>query len=306
MKSILLSGSLLLATLAWGQSDKHTPVPGTQLSLVPPAGFSLSNRFAGFQHEKSGASIVVTELPAPLQATTEGFTAEALQAKGMVLVDKQAIDFAGGKALFLKVSQQAQGQTFLKQILLFGDSRKTVMVNGVYPEASKTLEIEIRAALVSASYLEGQNADPQEAVPFRIHVEGTPFRFARSVTGSLLYSTDGEVPTKAADKAVVLVASAKAAVAPAARKQFSLDRLKKLPRGNAVSTKSVTPITVARLSGYEIVGEGRDTGNNKQLVYQAVLFDESGGYYLLVGTAIHNEEANLAHFRTITKGFQLK
>lgn len=306
MKSILLSCSLLLTTFAFGQTERHKPVPGTNVSLVPPTGFSPAARFAGFQNKKAGASIMVTELSAPLQATSEGFTPGALQAKGMQLMDKQSIDFAGGKATYMLLSQQAQGQTYLKQVLLFGDSQKTVLINGVYPEASKALEKEIKAALVSTAYTEGRTADPAAAMKFRINVGGTPFRFAKNVTGSLIYNTDGEVPTRAPDKAAIVVANAHSAVAPVNRRQFCLDRLKKLPRGASITAKSVTPITVEKLSGYEIVGEGKDGSNNKQLVYQVMLFEEGGGYYLFVGTAIQNFDAYLAHFRTIAQTLQVK
>jgi hypothetical protein len=306
MKGILLSCFLLLTTFAFGQTEKHKQVPGTGVSLVPPTGFSPAVRFPGFQNEKAGASIMVTELPSPLQATSEGFTPGALQAKGMQLMEKQSIDFAGGKATYLLLSQQAQGQTFLKQVLLFGDSRKTVMINGVYPETSKALEKDIRAALVSTSYVSGRNSDPFAAVPFRLNVSGTPYRFAQKVTGSLIFSTDGAVPTRTPDKAVIVVANSHSTVTPAGRRQFSLDRLKKLPRGASITTKSITPIAVDRLNGFEIVGEGKDGSNNKQLVYQVMLFDDAGAYYLLVGTAIHNFETHLAHFRTIAQTLQVK
>lgn len=306
MKSILLSCALLVTTLAFGQGEKYKAIPGTKVRLIPPTGFSPSAKFPGFQHDKAGASIMVTELPAPLQTTTEGFTADALQAKGMQLIDKQAIDFQGGKATFIKVSQQANGQTYLKQLLLFGDNRKTIMINGVYPETSKGLEKDIRAALVSTAYTEGGSADPLEASRFRIDVSGTPFRFAKNVTGSLLYTTDGEAPTKAADRAVIVVANSFSNVATANRRQFCMDRLKKLPRGASLTAKSVTPINVPKLNGYEIVAEGKDASGKAQLVYQVMLFDEQGGYYLLVGTASHNEESYLTHFRTITQSFQLK
>lgn len=306
MKRALLSCTLFFSLAAFAQTERHKPVPGTNVSLVPPSGFSPAARFPGFQNEKAGATITVTELPAPLQATSEGFTPGALQAKGMQLVERQSIDFAGGKATYLLLSQKAQGQTYLKQVLLFGDNRRTVMVNGIYPEASKALEKEIRAALVSTSYTDGPNADPFAATKFRLDVAGTPFRFAKNVTGSLIYSTDGEVPTRSPDKAVMVVANANNTVAPAGRRQFSLDRLKKLPRGTSITPKTVTPITVDRLSGYEIVGEGKDGNNNRQLVYQAMLFDAEGGYYLIVGTAIQNFDTHLAHFRTIVQTFQPK
>lgn len=77
--------------------------------------------------------LLVTELPAPFQAVYKGFTASALKAEGMTLIDKQTIDFNNSKAIYVKVRQPVKGIMYLKQILVFGDSKKTVIVNGIYP-----------------------------------------------------------------------------------------------------------------------------------------------------------------------------
>jgi hypothetical protein len=284
MKNILLSCSLLFASFSFGQSDKHLAAPGTNISLIPPEGFTSSSTFQDFQHEKANAFMVVAELPAPLQAIGAG----------------------GGKSAFIQLSQQANGQTYRKQVLLFGNSRRMVMVNGIYPEAGRVLDNAIGTALVSTAYREGPSEDSLQTVKFRISVDGTPFRYARSVTGSLLYTTDGEVPTRAADKAAIVVANSAGKVAATSRRQFSIDRLKKLPRGHSIISKTVTTISIAQLNGYEIVAEGRDASRNKQLVYQVTLFDEQGGYYLFVGTTIQNFTEHLAHFRTIVQTLQFK
>ena len=66
---------------------------------------------------------MINELPAPYQSLVDGFTAEALKSRGMTLVTKQTIDFNGSKATIMDLTQSANGTTYLKQMLVFGDPK---------------------------------------------------------------------------------------------------------------------------------------------------------------------------------------
>src|SRR5262245_26714253 len=60
-------------------------VPGTKVSLVPPDGLKLSERFPGFWDEETGLSISIMEMPSPYSEIIKGFTKETLNANGMRL-----------------------------------------------------------------------------------------------------------------------------------------------------------------------------------------------------------------------------
>ena len=134
MKNILLLILLLIGNLTYGQADKQIKVPGTKCSLIPPSGFVSATTFSGFQNTEAGASIMINELPAPYQQLVDGFTTEALKTRGMTLISKETIDLNDSKATLFKVMQPANGTTYLKHMLVFGDTEHTVLVNGIYPE----------------------------------------------------------------------------------------------------------------------------------------------------------------------------
>lgn len=48
-------------------------IPGTSVTLEPPPGLAASDRFAGFMDPRTGASINVTDLPAPFREVADGF-----------------------------------------------------------------------------------------------------------------------------------------------------------------------------------------------------------------------------------------
>jgi hypothetical protein len=303
MQIKLLLSVLLIGQLSFGQTEKHIKVPGTKCSLIPPEGFVEATNFSGFQNTDKGASIMIIELPAPYQRVVDGFTADALKTSGMTLIDKQTMDFNNSKATLIRVTQPANGMTYLKQILIFGDANETVMVNGIYPEASKDIESKIKEALLSTSYNASQNDNPLDAATFSISTEGTVFKLVKSMSGSLLYSADGKLPT---DKPTLIVGNSLAKITANNQKQYAEERLRKLPRGEFNVIKEIKEITVDNLNGSEIVANGKDKDDKPELIYQVMLFNDKGDYYIILGQSKDEFDKYLQIFRSIAKTFKRK
>ena len=293
--TLLFSGSSLFA-----QTDKHIQIPGTKYSLIPPAGFVSSTTFSGFQNNETGASIMVSELPAPVSTINNGLTTNALKNKGMTLVEDKQIEFNQGKARILKISQPANGTVYLKQMLIFGDSLKTVMVNGIYPEAPQTNEAALLDAILSTSFDQNQNDDPLEAINFRIDISGTAFKLAKYMSGSVIYTTDGKIPT---DKPMFIAGGSISKIDIPDQKAFSIERLKKLPGREAANIEEINKIEIDKLPGYAILGHN-DSDNST--IYQVILFTETEDYYILIGIAKENKDENLALFKQISESFKRK
>ena len=164
---------LFFGQVAIGQTQTLTKVPGTKCSLVPPSGFEKSTSFSGFHSLELGASIMINELPAPYKTLVDGFTKEALKSRGMNLKSKQSIDFNGSQATYISLTQSANGTTYAKQILIFGNEDVTVLVNGIYPESALDLENEIKDALLSTVYNSFQDENALDAATFTIDVDGS-------------------------------------------------------------------------------------------------------------------------------------
>ena len=303
MKNRLLLAFLFAGQIAFGQTEKHIKVPGTKCSLIPPAGFVAATTFSGFQDAETGASIMINELPAPYQSMVDGFTAEALQSRGMTLTKKQTIDLNGAKATLLNLTQSANGTTYLKQMLIFGDAKGTVLVNGIYPEASKEIEAKINEALLSTVYNQAQNDNPLEAASFTIDTKDTEFKIIKYMSGSLLYSTDGKIPT---EKPTLIVGNSIAKAPSQNQKKYSEERLKKLPRGEQNVIKEINEITIDNLKGYEIVANGKTKDDKAELIYQVMLFDENGDYYIIIGQTKEDFDKYLENFRKVAKTFKRK
>ena len=60
------------------------------------------------------------------------------------------------------------------------------------------------------------------------------------------------------------------------------------------------------LSGYEIIADGKTADNQPKLIYQVMLFNDKGDYYIILGHAKENMESNLETYRKIAKTFKRK
>ncbi|MEO5563892.1 MAG: hypothetical protein ABIR18_10670 [Chitinophagaceae bacterium] len=302
MKITSLILCFILCTAVIGQTENHKPVAGTKYSLVPPAGFVASSSFSGFMNKDLGASIVVTEVPAPVQTISDGFTADVLKSRGMILIDKQNVDFNNSKAVFIKLSQEANGITYLKQMLIFGDSKKTVLLTGVYPEKHKSIEGDIKAALLSTSYNENQNDNPLDAASFKIDVSGSEFKVAKYIAGSLLYTFDGKIPT---ERPTLLVGNSLSKVSVEDKKQYCIDRFNNIPDGKENKIKEINPVQIDGMQGYELIAN-RKKDTKDELVYQVMLFTTTDDYFIILGSTTENPDAMLLTFKNIAKTFKRK
>jgi hypothetical protein len=304
MKIKFLASFLLLGQIALGQIEKYVKVTGTKCSMIPPKSFVVSSNFSGFQNNEKGASIMINEIPAPYQQLIEGFNESALKTKGMTLTSKQIIDFNSSKATLLTVSQPANGIIYLKQILIFGDLKTTILINGIYPEQSNDLELEIKDALLSTIYSESQIENPLDAAKFTIETKETEFKVVKYLAGMLLYSTDGKVPT---EKPTLTVGNSISKIPIVTDKEaFAINRLKKLPKGENSIVKSGGEITIDNLNGYEITAEGKSQNDMPELIYQVILFDDNGYYYLILGHSTQDFQQYSEIFKKIAKTFRRK
>lgn len=303
MNKRVLLAFLFFGQVAIAQTQTLTKVPGTKCSLVPPIGFEKSTRFSGFQNVELGASIMINELPAPYKTLVDGFTKDALKSRGMDLKSKQSIDFNGSQATFIILAQSANGTPYTKQILIFGSSDVTVLVNGMYPESASEMENEIKDALLSTVYNPSEDENALDAASFTIDVNGSEFKLIKYISGGLIYSTDGKIPT---EKPILIVSNSVAKVAIQNQEQFAVQRLKDLPQGDLSVIKEKREISIDNLKGIEIVAHGRTKEGLPELVYQVIIFNNQGDYYLIVGQSRDDFPGYLESYRKIAKTFKRK
>jgi hypothetical protein len=302
MKCLLLLAGLVAVNGLFAQTGLYIEIPGTKCSMIPPKDFTAATNFSGFQHTASGASIMVTELPAPVQTLVDGFTADALATRGMVLLSKQTITLGNTQpATIMHVKQPANGMIYFKWMLVFGDSSHTVLVNGIYPEAAAAIAPAIKKAVLTTVYNSRQEDKPLATVNFSIDVSGSGLQLAKYITGSLIYTADGKIPSTGT---TLIVSSSIAKYTGSNREQFAVQRLQQLAHNGTAVIKENNPVTINGLSGYEIVADSKDKDGQNEMMYQVILYTANNDYFIILGLAKDAQPGHLASFRKIAGSFK--
>ncbi len=138
----LLGGSLAAA------QGRDVPV-----TLDPPAGFTRSGHFPGYEKPESAASILISEMSAPLEQVRPTLSIDALAARGIRMLAAEELDVDGYQALLLHLSQTASGEDFEEWMLVLGEGDRSVMLLGTYPaELAGELRDAMKTSLLSVKW----------------------------------------------------------------------------------------------------------------------------------------------------------
>ncbi len=304
MKALFITLVLLILCTSLQASER---VPGTKVSLDAPTGFVATKQFPGFTMESAGASIIVTEMPAPFSELSKSMTKVNMSTRGMELLERTEIDVAPGKAVLLRIRQQANGITFLKWMLAFGSETESVTLLAAYPEEmDEDLSAPLKQALLSVSWDAAAKVDFSEGLTFSVRESGD-LKIAGKV-GNLITMTRGGAKTQKDPSAPLLVAGSSISenwTVPGDKADYARERL---IRGDVLSGGEVTSEKTVKfdgLSGYLMEADGKDRRTGVPMYSMQCMLFTSDGYYVLQGLVGAEEKEKYAKvFLTIMKSFK--
>ncbi|WP_245263226.1 hypothetical protein [Azorhizobium doebereinerae] len=285
----VLAAALLLAGAAGAMAQAVFP-PGVSIGLAPPPGMGPSAGFAGFQHP-SGASIVVVEMPAEAYAQlTEKFTPETLRSSGFIVAGAaQPLQLADGEGRLLRGTQDANGQTYAKWVVIARGPGTTALVTAQVPEGARAQvsDAAVEAALRSIAFRPQQSLQDQiGALPFTIG-DTAGFRAVRVIAGSGLLLTDGpkDVDPDATQPIVVVASSLGAPTSPADQDALARRALGTLAQMSEISITDEKRAMRGAATVLLLHATAKDARSGRLVqVTQTVIFSE-GRYVRVVGIA---------------------
>ena len=271
-------------------TENHILIKGTNIYLIPPKDYIESSNFKGFQSPNSQTSmIMVMEIPGPFSEVSKGFNSEMLATKGMKLKNKKEVSINKYKGLILDIDQDANGLTYSKHILIYGNEKSTTMINGIYlendVENGKIIKNSIETIIVNNSI----NADPRTVLDYTIDETAGNLILVRIIGNGFLLNRDGKMPTESNDKTTLITDKSFTKNEIKNKKLFCISRIKKLPENYQIlPKKGINEIEIDGIKGFELYA--KNTENERELVYQVILFPKNGGYFIFFGT-YENEKA---------------
>lgn len=287
-------------------TPKHINISGTNIFLIPPLEFKLSEQFKGFQDPDDQTSmIIVMEIPGPFSEVSKGFTHEMLKSRGMTLHSKKEITVNNYQGYLIHLDQEANGLIFGKDILVYGNSQFTSMINGVYLKDSVQSGNKIRESILSTVIDRSLEVDPRQSLDYTLNENIGDLKFKSVIGNGMLFNRDLKTPTESSDKATLITDRSFAKAIIENKKMFCVSRLKKYPQDYSVITeKGINEIIIDGLSGFELFAKNNDTANEE--MYQVILFQDDGGYFIFIGTYLSGSEKAQKDIMNIVKTFKRK
>jgi hypothetical protein len=291
------------------KTANHINIPGTKIWLIPAADFQLTDRYKGFNNKSDPfSSILLNELPAAYENFAGAFSKTGPTANNIniVAIEKCNVPSATGCTL-ITATQTAQGYTFGKHMLLFGDQKASTMITATYLKDSVKTGEKLKNAIKTLYFDEHQTIDVRASVGYTFDESGSIFKF-ESVMGTTISFTSDPANSNAAEKTRFIAAKAFSNVNIPDKKQFCLQRVKQLPYQNIEidTKKGVNEVEIDGLKGYELYATGvppKESG--KELLHQIILFDQDS-YYIMVAMYNRPTEEKISTTNQFAKTFKRK
>ena len=298
----LLLVPVLLAPLAHAGAVR---VPGTRVSLEPPAGFEPADRFPGFQQPDTASSIMVTEIPGPYAEVRGGMSREGLASRGMTLLHSEPATVPGAaEGLLVHVHQQAGDALFAKWMVVCGDGSASVLVTATFPESlAETLEAPLRRAVLSTVLARGGPADAFEGLPFR--VDPGPGLVVGSRMGNMLSLTPHGASAPLAPgvpRCFVGLSVAEADLTDL--RAFAEELARRTVTVRGVRVLRGRPLRVDGLEAWELEADATHSESGLPLRLYQVVLSEGRSYVLIVGMVEATRAAEyVPAFRHVAESF---
>lgn len=300
--ALVLAAMTASATPAFAQAVR---VPGTKVSLAPPAGFLAARQYPGFEQESGPASIMVTELPGPAGDMLRAMTGEALATRGLILVTAHDRTISGHPARLLHIRQQTVNGDALKWMLITGDGATTIMIVGTYPAAgSAATGSAIQQSLLTTAWGTSTPVNAFEGLPF--HVTPTArLKLAHRVSNMLTFTESGTMGSPGSTEALYLVGHSIGYGDLGDLRTFSETRARQTTLTTGVGNFAGRIVQVDGRDAYELEADAVDSRSGLPLrLYQVIIPDETG-YFIAQGlSGADRARVMVPEFRAVTASFR--
>ena len=191
-------------------------VPGTGVSLLPPAGFVLSDQFSGLVNPDTLSSILIIELPpeaystlaSTFSSTPEDITAAFARQGTLIEVERVSTISIGETQVPLVIGTQTAGSQQVKKYFTLLGEERTILLSFNVLDSSFLDEEKIAETIQSVNIASVPSLPEKVAeLPFTFEV-AEPFQIAEVLVGtSVLLNLDGELVSSEEEPLVVIGSS---------------------------------------------------------------------------------------------------
>lgn len=291
------------APVAWAQKE-YTPIPGSRVSLIVPAGFEIADEFSGVVRRDARASIEIVETPVGEADRYASFTREALASGGISLERTEEARTAIGRAKIFHATRQIGSTPMRQWMLLAGNTARSVLITAMAPATSpESLVATLRYTLLTARWDPERVVDPYAGLGFALRDTGD-FAVSQSIMGSAVFLTPGGHRSSDAPGAPVLMATRSFRN----EKRYDLFAVSQqfLAQTEGLREATITDglsLQVDGLDAHELVASAQPIAGEPITIYQLVTHDGTHYYVIQAQVAAREAKRYLQRFRDIAHSF---
>lgn len=321
--TVTVSGALatLLSPGAQAQQGKEKAnlirLAGTRVSIAAPVGFTKADNFAGFISKEKSASLMITELPAPLSKVSGGFTKEPMKARGMDLISSKSKSHGELLGMEVEFTQEFMGTTMRKYAQLFGDEKSCVLATATMVKGDDEAIMDALKTSINSIVFDTSAKAPakDEGLPYTL-TETANLKLAERIQNTILYNKAGKLTPPAPGKdgepapprdPAFIVSQSVSKMKIEDTEDFARRRMQDTPYLKDLQIEEEKNIETAGLKGRQLKATGVDVkSGEKTYLYMQILF-QPDGYFIMQGIAPLAARANSEKdFEAMAASFKLR
>jgi hypothetical protein len=270
-----------------------------------PEGFRVAEQFPGLLGEDALSSVMVNEIPGPVEKVRAGMTERALAARGSQLLRSEPVTVAGREGLLVHVLEEvAPGAELRRWILVFGRADASVVISASTPRVfADRLGETLRDTLLSAEWDPDRVIGPYEGLGFTVAEAGT-LKISDRLPSMISFTRGGHRGALAPDEPLFLAGTSVAPDAVTDLEDFARRQLRATGELRDFELLSESSLELGGLPAHELVAAATDRKSGTPLrVYQTLVVD-GRRYFLLQGlVGAAGAEEFVPQFREIAHSF---
>lgn len=285
------------------KTSKHINIPGTRLFIIPPSGFTISKDIKALMKDNN-TGITVTDIEGDDFYSDTTFNEREFEKEGITASNYQEFKLNNFSAKYLELDAAGNGHFIA---ILFGDATFSTLVMGVNLSSDNKAEKDIQQALSTIYYDKNFKAKTPD-IPFTIDVSKSPFKFARTVSETIIYTVGGKIDEEDTESPMIIFTpiSKIPAGTKASPEDVSQKLITKIERDSTISTKArnMAHKRINDQPAYEVEIYTKSEGLVK-LIYQVVILKDDK-MLIIQAIASNDFETNLKTFKSLVQTIKLK
>lgn len=288
-------------------NENYIDIPGTSLSIIPPAGFEFMEQAPQFVEKNGNGQIGLFEMTESYFNIATMYTEEYYEnipESEIININDIYINGYNGRELLIKETGNQN-----KYILLFGNNDFCVAIGGsYYIDFEKKLADEIKKSVLSVVFNPNKKLNPTEVLPYKISTSGTKLELAGATQNFSFYTVGGEDPVSGLDRTELDVGGRRLDDTNQWTEDVIYKNIQDVMNYEGkfgLEIGKTKKVNIDEMNGYETVGYVLIDSDTIKIIYYLFLIDQND-IYGITGRSNMEFDKNLELFRNISATFKRK